>query len=63
MLSSLPGGLAGVKALVKDFHLAGVRVLLPYNPPDLFGPRLWYATGFLQDKPLAVQNAPSSTIA
>ena len=34
MLESLPGGVAGVAALVSAFKRAGVRVLLPYNPWD-----------------------------
>lgn len=29
MVSSMPGGLAGVKAMVADFHRRGVRVLFP----------------------------------
>merc|ERR1711892_179056 len=36
MLESLPGGLVGLAELVEDFHSAGVRVLLPYNPWDQF---------------------------
>lgn len=30
MLASMPGGLAGVKAMVADFHRRGVRVLFPF---------------------------------
>jgi iron(II)-dependent oxidoreductase len=34
MVRDLPGGIAGVKAMVEDFHRHGVRVLFPYNPWD-----------------------------
>ena len=28
----MPGGIEGIKSMVKDFHSFGVRVLFPYNP-------------------------------
>ncbi len=34
MVRDLPGGIAGVKAMVDEFHRRGVRVLFPYNPWD-----------------------------
>ena len=34
MLESLPGGTAGVRKMVADFHARGVKVMLPYNPWD-----------------------------
>ena len=34
MLASLPGGIDGLKELVKQFHANGVRVLLCFNPWD-----------------------------
>jgi formylglycine-generating enzyme required for sulfatase activity len=35
MLASMPGGIAGVKALVDDFHRRGVKVLFPFMMWDL----------------------------
>ncbi len=32
--SALPGGLSGLKNLVDEFHHAGIRVFLPYQPWD-----------------------------
>ncbi len=34
LVRDLPGGIAGVKAMVEEFHRRGVRVLFPYNPWD-----------------------------
>ena len=34
LVRDLPGGIAGVKAMVEGFHRRGVRVLFPYNPWD-----------------------------
>jgi len=34
MLRAMPGGLAGVRAMVSDFHRRGVRVLFPVMPWD-----------------------------
>jgi gamma-glutamyl hercynylcysteine S-oxide synthase len=34
MVRDLPGGIAGVKAMVEQFHRRHVRVLFPYNPWD-----------------------------
>lgn len=34
MVRDLPGGIAGVKSMVEEFHRSGVRVLFPYNPWD-----------------------------
>ena len=31
----LPGGLDGVKSMVKQFHVHGIKVILPYNPWDI----------------------------
>jgi iron(II)-dependent oxidoreductase len=35
MVRALPGGLAGVKQMVSDFHRRGVRVLFPVMPWDI----------------------------
>ncbi len=47
MLRAMPGGLAGVRAMVSDFHRRGVRVLFPVMPWDtgtrLEGVPLWTA--------------------
>lgn len=34
MLSDLPGGIAGVRQLIKDFHVRGVKVFFPTVPWD-----------------------------
>jgi formylglycine-generating enzyme required for sulfatase activity len=34
LLLSMPGGVAGLRAMIAQFHAAGVRVLFPYNPWD-----------------------------
>ena len=47
MLRAMPGGLAGVRAMVADFHRRGVRVLFPVMPWDIGtrpeGVPLWVA--------------------
>jgi gamma-glutamyl hercynylcysteine S-oxide synthase len=35
MMRSMPGGVAGVRKVVAEFHGAGVRVLFPINPWDV----------------------------
>ena len=35
MLMSMPGGLAGVSNLIKEFHTRNISVMLPYNPWDV----------------------------
>jgi formylglycine-generating enzyme required for sulfatase activity len=34
LIRDMPGGIAGLRATVEDFHRRGVRVLFPYNPWD-----------------------------
>lgn len=34
MVRTMPGGVAGVKALIAELHSHGVKVLLAYNPWD-----------------------------
>lgn len=34
LIRDMPGGIAGLRAMVEAFHHAGVRVLFPYNPWD-----------------------------
>ena len=34
LIRDMPGGIAGLKAMVESFHQHGVRVLFPYNPWD-----------------------------
>jgi hypothetical protein len=34
MIRSMPGGVAGIKALVDAFHARGVKMLLPFHPWD-----------------------------
>ena len=34
LIRDMPGGIAGLRAMVEDFHRHGVRVLFPYNPWD-----------------------------
>ncbi|MDE3181090.1 MAG: SUMF1/EgtB/PvdO family nonheme iron enzyme, partial [Acidobacteriota bacterium] len=35
LIRDMPGGIAGLRAMVAEFHQHGVRVLFPYNPWDL----------------------------
>lgn len=35
LIRDMPGGIAGLRAMVEAFHRRGVRVLFPYNPWDL----------------------------
>ncbi|MGH9401291.1 MAG: formylglycine-generating enzyme family protein, partial [Terriglobia bacterium] len=35
LIRDMPGGIAGLRAMVAEFHRRGVRVLFPYNPWDL----------------------------
>lgn len=35
LIRDMPGGVAGLRAMVAEFHRRGVRVLFPYNPWDL----------------------------
>ncbi|MGH9396464.1 MAG: formylglycine-generating enzyme family protein [Terriglobia bacterium] len=34
LIRDMPGGIAGLRAMVAEFHRRGVRVLFPYNPWD-----------------------------
>jgi formylglycine-generating enzyme required for sulfatase activity len=35
LIRDMPGGIAGLRAMIEEFHRRGVRVLFPYNPWDL----------------------------
>jgi formylglycine-generating enzyme required for sulfatase activity len=35
LIGDMPGGLAGLRSMVSDFHKRGVRVLFAYNPWDM----------------------------
>src|SRR5579871_4279859 len=34
LIRDMPGGIAGLRKMIEDFHRHGVRVLFPYNPWD-----------------------------
>ena len=36
LFEAMPGGLAGVRAVVHELHAKGIKVLIPYNPWDAF---------------------------